>query len=230
MSRTAVIHQPDFLPWLGFFDRLLASDLYIVLDHVQFARRGWTHRDSIKTSNGASWITLSIQKASRDVAIKDVKLMPEAEWRRDNLNLIRQNYQKAPFFKEVFADLEKLYARGDQKMVDMNIASLDLLERMLDIHTPRLNSSEMDPQGTSTAMLVDLLKKAGVTRYLSGQGARAYLEEHLFADAGIELVWQDFAHPVYPQLHGQFISMLSSIDALFNCGPEGTRNLLRNSQ
>ncbi len=229
MTRTAVIHQPDFLPWLGFFDRLLKSDLYIVLDHVQFARRGWTHRDSIKTSNGASWVTLSIQKAARDIAINEVQLMPDAAWRQNNLNLIRQNYQKAPFFADLFPKLEELYTRGDEKMADMNVASLDLLEDLLDIHTPRMISSNMDPQGASTEMLVDLLKKAGVTRYLSGQGARAYMDEKLFEDAGIEVVWQNFTHPVYPQLHGPFLPMLSSIDAIFNCGAEGTKSLLRNS-
>jgi hypothetical protein len=112
-------------------------------------------------------------------------------------------------------------------MAEMNLASLDLLEEALDVKTPRMISSQMEPQGTSTAMLVDLLKKAGATRYISGQGARAYLDAELFEKAGIELVWQEFRHPVYPQGHGAFIPMLSSIDALFNCGLDGTRQLLR---
>jgi hypothetical protein len=92
---------------------------------------------------------------------------------------------------------------------------------------PRLISSEMSPQGSSTAMLVDLLRKAGATHYISGLGARAYLDERLLAEAGIELVWQAFRPPVYPQLHGPFVPMLSSIDALFNCGIQGARQLLR---
>lgn len=100
---------------------------------------------------------------------------------------------------------------------------------MLEVKTPRLISSQMSPQGSRTAMLVDLLQKAGATRYISGQGARAYLDESLFAKAGIELVWQAFRHPVYPQLHGEFLPMLSSVDALFNCGQEATRALLKDN-
>ncbi|HJR56530.1 MAG TPA: WbqC family protein, partial [Rhizomicrobium sp.] len=217
MSHSAVIHQPDFLPWLGYFHRLLEADLFIALDHVQFVTgtsRSWTHRDVIKTPQGAKWLSLRVQKAPFGISIRDVQLAPGREWRQDNLNLIRESYRKAPHFAEVFPRLEELYTQPIENMAEMNLASLDLLEDMLDVKTPRLISSQMSPQGSSTAMLVDLLRKAGATRYISGQGARAYLDESLFAKAGIELVWQAFHHPVYPQLHGPFLPMLSSVDAL----------------
>jgi len=230
MSRTVVIHQPDFLPWLGYFHRLLKADLFIALDHVQFVTgtsRSWTHRDMIKTPQGAKWLSLRVQKAPFGTPIRDILLAPGTDWRQDSLNLVRENYRKCPFFDEVFPKLEQLYARPDQTMAEMNLASLDLLEDLLDVKTPRLISSQMSPQGTSTVMLVDLLKKAGATRYISGLGARAYLNENLLREAGIELVWQGFEAPVYPQLHGAFVPMLSSIDALLNCGTDGTRKLLR---
>jgi hypothetical protein len=230
VSRSVVIHQPDFLPWLGYFHRLLKADLFIALDHVQFVTgtsRSWTHRDMIKTPQGAKWLSLRVQKAPFGTPIRDVLLAPGADWRRDNLNMVRENYRKSPYFDEVFPRLEQLYAQPGETMAEMNLASLDLLEDMLNVKTPRLISSQMSPQGASTPMLVDLLKKAGATRYISGQGARAYLETDLFEKAEIELVWQDFRHPVYPQAHGAFIPMLSSIDALFNCGLDGTRKLLR---
>jgi hypothetical protein len=230
VSRTVVIHQPDFLPWLGYFHRLLQADLFIALDHVQFVTgtsRSWTHRDMIKTPQGAKWLSLRVQKAPFGTAIRDVRLAPDPEWRIENLNLIRENYRKAPFFQEIFPYLETLYRQPHAGMAAMNIASLDLLEEMLDTRTPRLISSEMSPQGTSTTMLVDLLKKAGATRYVSGLGARAYLDAALLEKAGIELVWQAFRPPVYPQLHGKFVPTLSSIDALFNCGVEETRKMLK---
>jgi len=232
MSRSVVIHQPDFLPWLGYFHRLTGADLFIALDHVQFVTgtsRSWTHRDMIKTPQGAKWLSLRVQKAPFGTPIRDIQLAPGLEWRQDNLNLIRENYRKAPHFAEVFPRLEELYIRPIETMAEMNLASLDLLESMLGVKTPRLISSQMSPQGSSTAMLVDLLQKAGATRYISGQGARAYLDENLFAQAGIELVWQTFRHPVYPQLYGEFLAMLSSVDALFNCGLEGTRALLKDN-
>ena len=230
MSRTVVIHQPDFLPWLGYFQRLLKADLFIALDHVQFVTgtsRSWTHRDMIKTPHGAKWLSLRLQKAPLGTAIRDILLAPDPDWRKENLNLLRENYRKAPHFGAIFPLVERLYALPHQTMAAMNLAGLDLLEELLGTPTPRLISSEMSPQGSSTAMLVDLLRKAGATHYISGLGARAYLDEALLADAGIELVWQSFRPPVYPQLHGAFVPMLSSIDALFNCGVEGTRELLR---
>lgn len=232
MSRSVVIHQPDFLPWLGYFHRLLQADLFIALDHVQFVTgtsRSWTHRDMIKTPQGAKWLSLRVQKAPLGTAIRDIQLAPGPAWRQDNLNMIRENYRKAAFFPQLFPRLEQLYAQPSQNMAEMNLAGLDLLEEMLDVRTPRMISSRMDPQGASTPMLIDLLKKAGATRYISGLGARAYLDESLFEKAGIELVWQSFHHPLYPQGPGAFIPMLSSIDALFHCGPEGTRDLLRNN-
>ena len=232
MSRSVVIHQPDFLPWLGYFHRLTGADLFIALDHVQFVTgtsRSWTHRDMIKTPQGAKWLSLRVQKASFGTPIRDIQLAPGEDWRRDNLNLIQENYRKAPYFAKVFPRLEELYARPTLNMAEMNLASLDLLEDVLDVRTPRLISSQMSPQGSSTAMLVDLLQKAGATRYISGQGARAYLDQNMFAQAGIELVWQAFRHPLYPQLHGEFLPMLSSVDALFNCGLEGTRALLKDN-
>jgi hypothetical protein len=230
MSRTVVIHQPDFLPWLGYFHRLLGADLFIALDHVQFVTgtsRSWTHRDMIKTPQGAKWLSLRVQKAPFGTPIRDIKLAADSGWRQDSLNLLRENYRKAPYFDQVFPRLVELYGAPHESMAALNLASLDLLEEMLDTRTPRLISSEMSPQGTSTAMLVDLLKKAGATRYISGLGARAYLDAALLEKAGIELVWQAFKAPVYSQLHGAFVPMLSSIDALFNCGPEGTQKLLR---
>lgn len=232
MSRLAVIHQPDFLPWAGFFHRLLHADLYIALDHAQFVSgtsRSWTHRDRIKTPHGPRWLSLSVQKAPLGTPICEIRLSPDAAWRQANLNLLRESYRQAPYFDELFPRLEALYQRRDARLVDMTLASIDLLQDLLGLETPRQLSSALAPTGASNEMLVDLLAKAGVTRYLSGIGARAYFDPAPFAAAGIEVRWQSFAHPVYPQLHGEFVPMLSAIDMLFNCGVERSRELLRSS-
>ena len=230
MKRSVVIHQPDFLPWLGYFHRLLDADLIIALDHVQFVTntsRSWTHRDKIKTPQGAKWLSLSVQKAPLGTAIRDITLVAAPDWRQANLDLLRENYGKTSYFAEIFPLLEGLYAAPHEKLASMNLASLDLLEHWLDTKTPRQLSSEMSPQGSSTAMLLDLLKKVGATHYISGLGARTYLDTALLSEAGIETVWQNFQHPIYQQPYGPFIPMLSSIDALFNCGVSGTREILR---
>jgi hypothetical protein len=230
VSRTVVIHQPDFLPWLGFFHRLAQADLYIALDHAQFVTgtsRSWTHRDRIKTACGPCWLSLSVRKAPLGTPISEMLLSPDTAWRSANLNLIRESYRKAPHFAAVFPRLEALYSAPWERLVDMTLASIDLVSDLLRIHPPRLLSSRMKPTGVNNHMLVDLLIKSKADRYLSGQGARAYLDPAPYAAAGIEVVWQEFNHPVYPQLHGEFVPMLSAIDMLFNCGAERSAQILR---
>ena len=232
MSRTVVIHQPDFLPWLGFFHRLLKADLFIALDHVQFVSgtaRSWTHRDRIKTPTGPRWLSLSVQKAPLGTPIRDILLAPDQAWRAKNLNLIRESYRKAPYFNEVFPPLEHLYGSNHTRLIDITLDAIRLLCVMLDIRIDQSLSSDMSPTGSSNEMLVALLRQSGATRYLSGIGARDYFDPEPFARAKIEVVWQDFRHPVYPQLHGGFEPMLSAIDMLFNCGAERSRELLRSS-
>ena len=229
MSNTVVIHQPDFLSYLGFFHRLLHADLYVALDHVQFvhSNRGWTHRDKIKTRRGEQWVTVGVRKAPRDTSINVIELS-DTDWRAQNLNLVRENYREAPHFEEIFAELEQLYARPCTRLVDFTMASVDMLLRLFDIEIPRLLSSTLHPTGHKNELLVDILRKVQATRYLSGTGARAYFDPALFEQAGITVVWQEFEPPIYPQLHGEFVPYLSSIDMLFNCGIERSREILRN--
>ena len=232
MRKTVVIHQPDFLPWLGFFHRLRQADLYIALDHVQFVTgtsRSWTHRDRIKTAAGPRWLSLRVRKTSLGTAIHDIALAPDDGWRAKSLQLLRESYGGAAHFDEVFPRIEALYARGDEKLADMNFASIGLLGDMLGAMPPVLRSSELSPAGTRNAMLVDLLGKVGATDYLSGLGARAYFDPQPFAAAGIEVRWQAFRHPVYPQLHGEFVPSLSAIDMLLNCGIDRSREILGSS-
>lgn len=232
MTRTVVIHQPDFLPWLGFFHRLLKADLYIVLDHVQFVSgtsRSWMHRDRIKTPAGPRWLSLSLQKAPLGTPIHDIRLVPDHAWREKNLNLLRENYRKAPYFDYLFPQLERLYRTNHARLVDMTLDAIDLICAAFDIRIERALSSEMSRTGSSNEMLADLLGQAGATHYLSGLGARDYFDSAPFDRAGVEVVWQEFKHPVYPQLHGPFVPMLSAVDMLFNCGADRSRELLRSS-
>jgi hypothetical protein len=229
VSYTAVIHQPDFLSYLGFFHRFLLADIWIILDNAQFVTgtaRSWQNRDRIKTAQGAKWITVSVQKMPLGTALKEV-LLSENDWRRDNLNLIRNSYGKAPYYHEIMPYIDDLYTYGGRRLVDFNVKSSEMLMELFDIRIDTVLASELHPTGKSNDMLVDLLRKVKADRYLSGVGARAYFDPAPFAEAGIEVIWQDFKHPVYPQLHGEFIPYLSSIDLLFNCGIERSRKILR---
>lgn len=227
--KTVVIHQPDFLPYLGFFHRLLHADLFILLDHVQFVTNGsrsWTHRDKIKTANGERWLTVGVKKASLETPINEV-LVASTNWREQSLNLLRENYRNAPYSSALFPRVAELYATPCERLVEFNVASIKMLMEWFGIDVPMIYSSDMQPQGKKNALLVDLLKKVGADQYLSGVGAKGYYEPGPFLKAGVDVLWQDFRHPLYPQQFGDFIPYLSSIDLLFNCGIDKSREILR---
>jgi hypothetical protein len=228
MSRTIVIHQPDFLPYIGFFHRFLKADLWVILDHVQFLRnsKSWHHRDKIKTANGEKWLTVAIRKCGQVTPINDV-MLSDTPWRRDHLNMITTSYRNAPYFMEIFPRIERLYRYQCERLIDFNLASIEMLKELLDINIPSVLASSLSPEGKSNELLVDILKKVHANTYLSGVGARAYFDPLPFDRAGIRVIWQDLKHPVYPQVHGDFIPYLSSIDLLFNCGIEKSRAILR---
>lgn len=229
MKKTVVIHQPDFMPYLGFFQRFLEADLWVVFDCVQFvaSARSWHNRDKIKTPSGEKWITVSVRKCPRDTMIKDVLLSKEVDWRADNLNLLEASYRKAPFYAEIFPYIEGLYSFECERLIDFNLKSIDMLMGLFGIKIETVLASTLLPEGRKNELLIDILKKTGGTDYLTGTGSKDYLDEGLFEASGIKVHWQAFAHPVYPQLHGEFIPYLSSIDLLFNCGIERSRQIIR---
>lgn len=230
MKRNVVIHQPDFAPYLGFFHRFLHADLFIVLDHVQFVTntsRSWTHRDKIKTASGEKWLTLGVKKPPLGTPINLVELAEDDKWVEGNLALLHENYRKAPAYSEVMPLVEGLYQSRPVRMADFNLRWLEVLADLMEVRIPFVLSSTLGPQGQKNELLIDLLRKVGATHYLSGNGARAYMDPEKFVDAGIALTWQLFAHPIYPQQFGSFIPNLSILDVLFNCGIVGARDLLR---
>jgi len=227
VNNTIVVHQPDFMPYLGFFQRFLQADLYVILDHVQFNTRGWTHRDKIKSRTGESWLSLSVKKSARESAISSIELSDGDAWRIANINKIRENYRKAPFFDAVFPKLVEMYQSPPRSMADFNLSLIKLFCNWLGISIGWKRSSEMLPLGAGSEMIAGLVAQAGGTRYLSGVGARDYHRQAPFDRAGIDVIWQDFKHPVYPQQFNDFVPYLSTVDVLFNCGPSGTAQLLR---
>lgn len=229
-KKVVVIHQPDFVSHLGFYHRFLNADMYIALDHVQFVNgssRAWTHRDKIKTAQGEKWLTVSVKKAPRDTAINQIELSSDTGWRQDNLYLLRQNYRNASFYDELMPEIERLYTRPVQLLCEFNMASIEMLMDMFGIRIPWVWSSSLDPVGTKNELLVNLLEKVSATHYLSGMGARDYFQPEPYVQAGIEVIWQNFTHPVYAQQFGGFVPYLSSLDVLFNHGITASREILR---
>jgi hypothetical protein len=214
-EKIITIHQPDFFPWLGFFDRWKKADLYIMLDDVQFLRRGWHHRDKIKTQSGVSWFTVPIVKKGKySQLINEAEIDNNTNWRSKCLNTIYFNYKKAPNFEYCYEKIEGICNKKYQLLIDLNKDIMDFAALELGIDTPTVFSSKYDVKSTSTQRLVDLVRLSEGTTYLTGLGSKDYLDESIFNDEGVKVDWCDFQHPVYEQLYGDFIPGLSCLDFL----------------
>ena len=216
----AAIHQPQFMPWLGYFDKMARADLFILLDTVQFKKNEWQNRNRIKTATGPQWLTVPV-RFRFPARIDEVAVNGDVPWRHKHLQALRTNYARAPFWEACRAELEDLYGQDPASLRQANGASVDWLAGRLGIDTERRWSSDMavttqDP----TQRLVDLCREAGADTYLSGADGRNYLEAERFRAAGIEVIFQAYEHPEYPQLFGPFVSHLSALDLVLNCGPD----------
>lgn len=219
MLKTVCIHQPDFAPWPGFFQRLLGCDLFILLDDAQYEKNGWQNRDRIKTAQGAKWVSLPVAKGPLGQLIRDVRVAPVPGWQDKLLNQVRESYRRAPYLEPSFSEFEALLRLPHEYMADLNESLIRWLMGKYGIEVTLRRSSAFGIREQKNERLIQLLQAAGANRYITGSGSRNYLDEALFQRHGIEVLWQSWAMPVHPQQHGAWIDMLSSLDALFNIGP-----------
>lgn len=216
MSKIVTIHQPDFAPWIGYFDRIANSDLYLILDDVQFNRRGWHNRDQIKGPNGLHWHTMPIKKGKREtLQIRDVELDLTPRIIRKLTGTLKSFYSKAPNFEWLFPRLETMYSAGHKYLIDLNLELIDLGNAYLGIQKNMIFSSDLGISSKSTKRIIDLVKAVSGDHYLTGDGSRSYLDEQQFSEQGIRVMWQQYVPKPYPQLHGEFCDRLSIIDFMF---------------
>jgi len=221
------IHQPNFLPWIGFFYKILKSDVFVFLDNVQFSKNSYQNRVKIKSSQGAIWLTVPVLHKFGQLT-KEVKINNREQWREKHLKTLELNYKKASFFKPVFELLQEIYFKEEwELLVNFNIESIFSISKFLGIETEMIRASSLNVSGKSTDLLINIAEELNASIYLSGKGGANYQDEEKFRANGIELKYSDFTHPVYPQLWGEFIEGLSIIDLLFNCG-EKSLEYIRN--
>lgn len=231
MERIVAIHQPNFVPWLGYFDKIIRADLFVLLDNVQFPKTGgtWINRVKLLVNGSEAWTTVPIIRNFQGVrSISEIKINNETDWRGKFLKTIQTNYGKAPYFREILPLLNDLMDNPTDSLSEFNIAAIRTIVSILKIDSEKLVlGSEVLAEGSATELLISITKKLEGTCYMCGGGAGGYQEDEKFASAGIDLVYQGFTHPAYPQLRSQqFVPGLSIIDTLMNCGIEGTRTIL----
>ena len=219
MDRTIVILQPGYLPWLGFFDQMRRSDIFVYYDDVQFDKGGWRNRNRIKLPGGPHWLTVPVRHRGHQ-RILDVEIDNEARWAHKHLSTIRHFYAQAPYLKRYLPELEEVLQRRWHRIAELDIAVIRLMCDWLGLRSVSVRSSELGIEGERSQRLLDLCLHLGANRYLTGDAAKSYLDVELFARHNIEVQWQNYRHPVYPQQHGPFIPYLSALDLLLNCGDE----------
>ena len=223
------IHQPNYLPWLGYFYKVAQSDVFVFLDNVQYSKNSIINRNKIKTPKGAAWLTVGVLAKGRfGQLINEVEINNATSWSHVHEKSISQNYSKTPYFKKYNDFLAAIYHRRWEKLVDLNEALIELNCDLLGIKSVKfIRASELNVSGQSTELLINICKAVGGDTYLSGFGGKEYMDENAFAQAGISLRYYDFEHPTYNQLWGEFIPDLSIIDLLFNEGERSMEVLLR---
>ncbi len=214
------IHQPNFLPWIGYFYKIGKSDVFVFLDNVQYAKNSFINRNKIKTPQGAAWLTVPVSFKFGQL-INEVKINNETKWREKHLKTLEMNYKKANFFDDIFEIIKKIYYLRDwQNLSDFNISLIKSIVSYFGLDKSFVKSSALGVRAKSTELLIQIVKKVGSDVYLSGFGGVKYQDEGLFKKGGINLEYYNFHHPTYTQLWGRFIPNLSMIDLLFNCGPK----------
>ena len=225
------INQPAYLPWLGYFDRIARSDLHIVLDNVQLERNtktSFTNRNRVKTPQGTVWLTVPVKKSAPSESLIDMIEIDGTKWCEKHYRTLSQCYARAPFFEPHRNWFQDFFAAPSDRLAPLLRVSTEYLLGVLGIQTKILYASEIDVSGSKSQLVLNLCRAVNATTYLSGPLGRGYLNEAVFKQAGIDVVYHDYAHPLYTQLHGDFSPFMSVVDLLFNCGGESWKILNSN--
>ncbi|MBK3623991.1 WbqC family protein [Streptomyces sp. MBT49] len=223
----AAIHQPHYLPYCGYLDKWDQADLLILLDDAQFTRGGWQNRNYIKTPHGRQLLTAPVRHNGFQT-LRETEIDYTRRWDHAHTRTLEQAYARAPYRHLLSTVTTEVYCRTWARLSELAIGCTLSLGRQFRIETPTKLSSNLNVPGRGSQRLADLCRAVGADAYLAGDGSRVYLDEQPFKEAGIEVVWQGFAHPRWPQLHPRhgFLNNLSALDLLLNTGPDA-RTVLR---
>tara|TARA_R110001583_G_scaffold11174_3_gene51020 strand:- start:292 stop:978 length:687 start_codon:yes stop_codon:yes gene_type:complete len=224
------IHQPNYLPWLGFFNKIKLSDVFVIFDDVQFPRgkKHFGHRNKIKTNNGNIWLTIPLIGKSELKSFNTISINYENDWRKKHLSLIESFYKKTPYYSEYYFDIRDIIKSNYNSLHELNTELILYFLQKLKINTKILLSSDICPPGTSGGDKINfILKELKATDYISGSGpgSKRYIDEENFKQRNINLIWQEYKHPIYNQQYKDFLPYMAIIDLLFNEGPN-SKNII----
>ena len=226
MSITVVILQPGYLPWLGFFDQMYKSDIFVILDDVQYDKHGWRNRNRIKTMQGVQWLTVPVLISGKNKPIiKDVLIDNRTTWHKKHLKGIEQNYKKSQFFSDYFYIFEEILSKEWKYLIDLDMEFIFRLNTVLGLNRKINFASNLSIKADKTERLINICLMLNASKYLTGDAAKEYINKDDFIKNNINLEFHSYNHPNYTQLYGEFIPYLSIIDLIFNHGNESLKIL-----
>ncbi len=227
-------HQPNFFPWLGWFDKLFKADIFIILDDVQFPRGRsgcWGNRVRIAQEGRARWLTVPVSRAYHGLReYREMLLEPSCDRRGRLVHTLKAAYAGTPFFESIFPLVRPLVENPAENLVSYNMAAIEILRDLLGLAPGKfVLASALKVSTSATRRLIDLTIAVGGDTYLCGGGAEGYQNDMEFPRHGVKLLYQDFKPLEYKQAKnpGSFIPGLTVLDALFNIGPKATQNLFQ---
>jgi hypothetical protein len=225
------IHQPNYIPWLGYFYKISRAQKFVFMDIVPPPDAGsFVNRNSIKTQTGATWLTIPIIRSGRfGQPINQIETDNTSGWPRRHLMTFHNNYCRAPYFRNVFDLLQPIYEHvsGERTLLaEFNIGLIRTIAYFLGLEPEWLRASALPASGHKTDLVASVCLSTGATVYLAGSGARSYQDDQRLISVGITPTYSCFTQKNYPQRFGEFVPNLSIIDVLMNCGYDGTRQLL----
>ena len=229
LNRHVGIHQPNFLPWLGYFDKIVKSDVFLFLDDVQIPKKGssWSNRVRVLIGGRPQWVTSPISREDGYQILKDVSFS-EPKWHRTIEQTLRMAYSRASHFEETMPLLQSIFSYESSNLCDWNMNSIYKIFSHLSIVIPEIHrSSDFGVESSATQRLIELIREVNGTTYLCGAGSTGYLDPNLFAESNVELRYMNFKETQYPQLNtSEFHAGLSIIDVLMMNGRTATADLL----
>lgn len=228
MAKRVAIVQSSYLPWKGYFDLIRSVDEFVLYDDMQFTKRDWRSRNRIKTANGLHWLTVPVDvKGKFDQRIRETKVA-DPEWAVKHWQTLRHAYAKSPYFKHYQAAVEAVFAglASEILLSQINYRLINLVCGFLEINTKISWSMDYPQLEGKSERLLSLCQATGATHYLSGPAARDYLDIAMFDRSGLSVSFADyFGYPEYPQMHGPFEHAVTTLDLLFNAGPDAHKYL-----
>lgn len=226
--KTISIHQPGYLPWMGFFKKIQSSDIFVFLDDVQFEKNGWHNRNKIITSEDSMWLTVPVH-VNLGMHLNEIRIDYSSDWIKKHEKSIEMNYSKSSFFEKYWLDFKKIYEKKHEFLINLNLEIIKKSMEILNIQTETILSSSLDIKEKKSARILQICQSLNASIYISGTMGKDYLDVDDFKKKNIDVIFQNFQHPTYLQKSKLFLPNMSIIDLLFNEGDKAERILKESS-